>query len=713
MRFTLALAAVLSFAFHATAATVTSSHSGAWDQSSTWSGGVIPGEGDTISVADGHTVTVNDARVVGASGDRGTVAIHLRNTGAIVIASGGVLSVRGDTGYTGTNGKEAVIVQPGGVWEFDSSQGSRTAVTFGPEINGAFRSFVAKGTAASPAVVRSKTGGPNGRFSLNGHNGGGSFTAAYASFSHIGDAASPGWQVAYENSGSHLVRWDVTHSSFVACGAIAGANDVGVATDGVFVHNRNVHTNSAAPEIFTHWLNISPAGKGTRELRGNVFDVSASRTALYPTGFTISGNYFGDGSMLGGYWAWNSWNDNFVRLTDWWGQTGNSAVAFGDVNNTYLFVDSEQGNPHVMLAQAGIASNLNGIVFGQAGAALGPPGPKDSGELWFLTNPNAPATYGIYNSIMLPNMAGYSSLEIGSMLPAYANLHSVTEHNTWFGGWVRGAGEFGFPAIVVGEGGNGAAASVNSFRGNILWNPQLAGHKSTFYKLADLSRTPAPVLDYCAPANCDYNTGYGHLLTDKSRPQYTNQGKGYAAKFSAPPGVHDVDADPKFLDWQRSVELFDSKYLGNKPRAWATGTAYKAGDFVQSSDPGVYWALPVNYRYVNEGACRNTNPKPGSGPNWRSCWEWASLYRLRQGVVSGQAFTDPAIGAQREDIVATMIKWIRAGYVPGNAALLDAAHDGYDIGAVQSCSSRRSQALEVTPGTVCAPSLKTPPVTKK
>ncbi|MDQ1470873.1 MAG: hypothetical protein QOJ99_2353 [Bryobacterales bacterium] len=694
MRLFLILTAVPALCLVAKAAEIKSSHSGPWSQASTWSGHAIPGAGDVALISNGHTITVNDARVVGPSGPPGTIAIRLNNTGSIEISAGGILSVRGDTRFTGdpeTNGKDSVTVQAGGVWEFDSSQSPKTSYTFGSEPNGGFRRFVVAGNAKSPASVRSKDGGANGHFVLNGRAGG-SLLATYATFINIGDKTTPAWQIAYEGSGNHFVKWQVTNSTFTGCGAITSMNDVGMDLNGTFIHNYNIHRNTPSSEIFTHWFNINvPApGTGTRELNGNLFDASLSRTQFYPAGFTISGNYFGEGTVFGGYNAWASWTNNFVRYSDVWAATGSGTAVMGDVNNSYFFADSDWGNPHVLTGHGGFASNLNGIIFGQAGTALGPPGPRDSGELWFLVNPNPPATYGIYNSLILPNMAGYSSLEIGSVLSAYPNMRAIAEHNTWFGGWTRGPG--GFPAIMVGEPNNGASASVTSFRDNILWNPQLTGYKSGFFKLADISHSPAPTVDYCAPANCDYNSGYGHNVTDSASSQYTNQGKGYAAKFSSPPGVHDVDGDPKFFDWQRSVELFDSKYLGNKPPIWAAAAAaaYKEGDFVQSSDPSVYWSLPVNYRYVNGGPCNKTNPKPGKGPNWRSCWEWASLYRLRQ-----------AVALHQEDMLATMMQWVRAGYVPSNPALLDAGHDGFDIGAVQSCSSRRMKAIAG-----CAPFLK-------
>ena len=374
----------------------------------------------------------------------------------------------------------------------------------------------------------------------------------------------------------------------------------------------------------------------------------------------------------------------------------------GDVSNSYFFIDSDWGNPHVLLAARSIQSSLNGLVFGQGGTGLNPPG--DSGEFTFLSDSAAPTTYGLYNSILLPNMAGYSSLEIGSMAPSYPNTKAIVEHNTWFGGWNRGThvGDVGFGALQVGEGGNGAAGSIVSFRSNILWNPQLAGFSSSFFKLSDLSATASPTLDYCAPAECDYNTGFGFTPTNTTTPQYTRQAKGYAARFSGAPGVHDVDADPMFVDWQRTVELFDSKYLGNRPTAWSSAATYVAGSFVQHSRTDVYWSLPVNYRYVNGGACAGTNPEPGFGTNWRDCWEWASLYRLREGVGIKMTFTDGALvipgdslcreGAKLGMIEATMC-WIRAGHVVNNFAVWGKSHDGQDNGAVRASNLGHGLAL--------------------
>jgi hypothetical protein len=670
------------------AANITAVQSGGWGVASTWNG-PMPGAGDTINIPDGLTVIVVDTRTIGASGPNGTVAITLNNSGALLVTGSGTLKVRGDVSFNGNDRLPVptqISIQAGGTWEWDASASISPAAThYFLTASNNYRYMIMSfaGTAGAHVNVRSNPGGGNGGFGIGSTNTNVGVVATYTDFLRLGDATNHAFAIVYD--GSTFTAWNVTHSTFTACGSILSQSNVGIYGPDVFVHDYNVHTQTASAGIFEHWLNIFGRTTGTREVKNNVFDVSMARDLFYPAGFVVSGNYFADATSLGGPIAWGLWTDNFLRYSDSWATAAGGGIGvLGDFNDTYVFADSDWGNPHVLIPASTVTSSLRGIIFGQAGSALGPPGPADSGELWFLTNPSAPATYGLYNSIVLPNMTGHSSLELGSVLPAYPNLKSITEHNTWFGGWNRNTapGDPGFPALQLGEGGNGVAGSVSSFRDNILWNPQLPNYTSSFEKLADIGFSATPTLDYCAPADCDYNTGFGYTPTNVSSPQYTNQGKGYVAKFSAAPGQHDVDVDPMFVDWQRSVELFDSKYLGYRPATWNAGSTYSIGDFVQNSRADVYWSLPVNYRYVNAGACAGTNPEPGAGSHWRDCWEWASLYRIREGIRTQQLIDDQIIGAHGEDIITTLNKWIRAGYAPTNTALLGAAHDSFDIGAV-------------------------------
>jgi len=177
-------------------------------------------------------------------------------------------------------------------------------------------------------------------------------------------------------------------------------------------------------------------------------------------------------------------------------------------------------------------------------------------------------------------------------------------------------------------------------------------------------------------------------LTGGNTAFYTNQGNGYAAKYSRTPGTNDLSVDPRFGDYQRSVELFDTEYLGHTATVWSAGATYTPGvSIVQSSDPTVKWNLPVNYRYREAiYGCSGANPQPGlvSTPTWRNCWEFASLYDLRQGIGAGTVYTDGAIGcASGCTPNQALMGWIRRGYTPQNPLLRKAAHDGIDTGAVQ------------------------------
>ena len=183
----------------------------------------------------------------------------------------------------------------------------------------------------------------------------------------------------------------------------------------------------------------------------------------------------------------------------------------------------------------------------------------------------------------------------------------------------------------------------------------------------------------------------------------------------AMPGSHDLSVNPNFVDPTRNTATFDSAYLGNTAAAWSSTATYTVGQTVSSADPTIYsgaglgfpsTGAVINYRYTNgtyqSTACNGANPKPGLlANNSRACWEWATLYDLRQAIGSWNPsltptcpgngvrlagnqclYDDQTIGAHGVDLITVLIQWLRAGYSPTNSALSLAGADGQDIGAV-------------------------------
>lgn len=622
---------------------------GLWSATGSWVGGVVPGNGDTVSIVDGAVITVNDARIVGTSPASGNTVLNTNTSGQLIIASGGSLKVRGDAIYNSAGTTSAVIVQGGGIWEFDSSLAASPSTThyvFGQSTHFGLRAFQGSGTSGSRAIVRSNAGGGAGQFTVRGFTRGGGLTSTYTDFLRIGDASNVGWEVFYDTTNSYGT-WNSTHNTFTSCGSVAFTNPI--PTNEIFIHDNNVHTLSLGTAVFgTIFNNNTGPGTGTLDVSGNVFDIPASLT-WQDGGFTFSGNYFNAAMATSGSNACATRTGDFYRFT--FSQLASYMVVDCTMTDPYIFVDADQYNNKPIKLNGLLQSDLKGVVNGQGGSGAGP----DSGELWWqpITPPGSPLTWGMYNSIMLPDATGQSPQEGGSI--GVSNQLIKAEHNVWFGG--RGTGGiYGF--IDVGEGGLTAGGIISSYRSNIIWGDDPA---SSFYKISDVGFSGTPTTDYGNPTNIDYNGGFNFTAACTTGcGAYTNQGRGYTGKWSATPGAHDVTADPLFVDYQRTAELYPSKGLGLTRAAWSSGATYAIGDFVSVTQSTVYWNLPVNFRYTNDAyegvACSSANPKPGSGTNWRSCWEWEILFDLRTGVASGST------------IIADMMTWVRAGWTPTNAA---------------------------------------------
>jgi hypothetical protein len=588
--------------------------------------------------------------------------LTLIGSGAVSVTAG-AFQVNGGITFDANAGcavyNPAVTLSAGTTLKFDS---------IGPTSGTACRSIVANGIAGSRVTITARNSTATARL-------GGNIAWTYTDVSNVATflADEDLW-------GNHRFRWDVSHSTFTNVGAITGGC-CGLSPGTYFRHAWNVHTNSAASEIFSSWYGNDNAalGTGTREIIGNVFDKSFSET--FPLEFfTVVGDYFAE---AGGFRTpapghpWTRFDGNLVRIGATAGSVGRMMVE-GDFTKSILLVDADWDNQKPLsIWAAGGAMSLRDIVVDNSGSG----GTADSGELWYIANPASNTTYGVYNTLMLCNMYGTSSYEIGAWADSPHSV-AVLEHSLWCGGYTGSQATIAFPGLQMGEGYIPWSGQLASVKSNIFWHPESGSNVRPWAKMAQILNLNNPTIDMCAPANCDYNTGYGmgYHATEPSWTTLTGQAKGYVAKFSSPPGVHDVDVDPRFVDYKRAVPLFYTKYLGNSPAAWSGVASYTVGNIVSSTNPTIYFGLPVAYRYQNIGACAGQNPAPGSGAHWRDCWEWATLKWLRDNIATNTLFDDTTIGVSQQDAIAVVWAWIRAGYSPTNSLLAGAAHDGGDIG---------------------------------
>ena len=668
---------------------------GDWNDPGTW--GVqgsesthgVPGSGDRVKLRSAFTITCPAGATCVAgdypAGDSGTPAIQCEsNTGTAHLAINGTLRwqgpVRGCAGSVTVNAGGALeydssgAVSPtsaGYTWSFANASGSASHVA----------SFVLNGTSGNPVQIRNTSNANrSGGFGYGGtgqsvFGNGGNFTCNNATFS------SQGITYAYRALLTTNNRVAGTNCRFT--GSAAVLLDLRASTAGIDFNMLDIDAPSTTSGIeIAASSGASPANGIVRRLRNSRVQ-GRGYVIVHPadgnTGLTVE-NFLSESNANSGWrpsGAAGTTNDSLF-----YDQYSGSGNAFHFWENGVTTASSQvrlvnAGVLNVHPSALSVNSNyvaetlLDGLVFD---------GNSDHSSDMFEVagNPASVVNVTVRNNVGTCNHGGTS---IGSHVnydgPAGAtitNTRITYRNNTWCSSAVTDG-----DLLVMANGmessitfGSDTFASVDS---SLFWRT-----------------SPGPVRALCFPAD-GYINGFlvqagafgfvGHNASHNGSASGLYCATAVSKMNSGPAGDIVLGSEsPRFLDASRNFVTFDRAYLGDPPGAqgqWTSGRTYSAGDVVWDQQAGVWNNAAINWRATASCVASGTN-RPVTGTGWTSCWEPATLNRLRALVLSGATYDYAPMGASGVGILGVFNRWVRHGYTAQNPKLWGSGLNGSAIG---------------------------------
>lgn len=621
--------------------------------------------------------------------------------GSVTVAAGITLTVRGDLALSGAT----LLLAAGAGYLFDSSLVAGTPVyrllVSAGEATTHRATVQTAGTAGSRCAIGSAGGSGAGQIRHNYDGPGGSLDAAYTDFSNLGGAGINGISLLPAVAGQKL-KFD--HCTFANCGKLTSGtfDNCGATVDLVFTANQWLSTPADPQDILT--LSCYAATTGLRQMTDNVMALPDKDChvsfGVSTTGWTVRRNIFGrvDGPMSGGNFALFDTNLFYIRhlgATTLWSFVGTG----GDTLSRCYVINDEgpaQANEHQLMANDNPAAagswTLSYEIFERSGLQNVGAG----ADVTHAGTATQPFTLVCDHCLVLPMANGWSSGHIrgrGNASTTYKAVHCTLMTDP------QSSGLNNDGALLMGNSYSGFAGMVGEFRSNLCWSRTASPGGARGGYAAAYDRTAiGPVADLLAVGMVDYNAHYNSLtgtLYDASGANGTSV-LGYDGwrQTTKPALAHDVNlgtgsnevvAGPRFLDPSRNFATFDTAYLTHSAAPWLDGHAYSVGDTVQAQTVGWYNGAPINYRCVKAhtaNSADSTNGKPGAATSYRTNWEFATAYSLRQAVAQGLTLNDSVLGLAAADYLTVLWAWVRAGFAPRNPALGGGAHDQMTIGAV-------------------------------
>lgn len=660
----------------------TSVGTGNWNSTSTWSPAGVPGDGDTVTLANGYKVTcpTGVTCVVGTSPSTASTVVLTcsstsSGTGQIEVAAGATFIYRGSMNLCNA----PLIVDAGGTLTNDASlSGACSTAQYliqSGQNNALSNSGIQfNGTSSQHTTWNSVSHCPSGGYGLSTTRwqDGGNITATYLDASDQGvpgAQSSLSWIRAHPTTALGVVS--LSHVTCTNCGMIFGDAAIGAASTFILDY---VQITNPSNTLYTLQLDATTTPTtGTRrishsDIHGYVSILGTNGTTT--TGFTIADTLFehdfaqtSNNFLISGGAPAASFRGVFFFINTDSGSYDYTGMPGGV--NTYLYLFRQCDSSPTCANVHPLYPPKSSIDFEQSNCVEEYASDDTTGD---FNEPSGDMTvsgkkWWWHNCIFLPNAAGLvvGSLVNNSSCTAQTNGLIVFDHNTAAIGNLGANQVYGVGAECTTT--TWPAGAVQSVRNNLVWRstsgPGPLINSITGSNPASISAGAVVAADYNGIWNVNASV-YGTPST----------------QFATTPGAHDITANPNFVDTTRNFLAADTAFFGNATAtAWTSGHSYAVGDEMSYSASGFFGGKTYNYVCIQAHTSSSTNAPGGSG--WSANWIPASLVDVRASLLAGTTYNGGS-----DSVVVALVKWIQAGYAPQNVALHNAGSDGTDIGAV-------------------------------
>lgn len=639
-------------------AAITSAQTGNWNSTSTWTGGVIPVSGDTVTISHAVTVPVGYEAVCGTS--------PTNNSGAVALTINAALTINGTLRWRGPvrQGNGLVTVGAGGTITYDASGAATPATALytwqvGSNSSQANAKVILNGSSGSHVTINSTGNVRSGGWGTTGSSftDSGNLVATYADVSYQGaNTASGNWWTARIGTAG---TYSTANCTFDNCGQVNVPALGGAATFSV----TNCRIKNPANTTYAFQITGTTAKtSGTRVFNNNRVEgngqVYCLATGGAATGFVVKNNIAAKFVWPGGGTV-EEWDQNFCyQISESTSHDPLCRPPAATLNKSILYrqASTTYSNPHpVYVSMTGGDCIFEKWIFQYCG-------PGTVGDMIEITgDASVTRQMKVLRSIFLANMAGTvcGSLINNSSGVAQTNVKITFDHNTIEGATAAPPSNVTFGVGAEAAGTSIPAGGIPSVRSNSVRLPSNGAH------LLVNSNNSATVANNAVTA-ADYNNAYRVTSSMYGAP---------AGQFASTPGTHDTAVDPQYTEPTRSILNFDQGYLEESvATAWATATVYAVGDVRSTSDASFYGGATFNYRCIVAHTSASTD-KPGVGNDWADHWEAACIEPITLSILAGETVGE-------NSMIGELVDWIRAGFSPTNALLQNAGHDGETVGAV-------------------------------